>query len=178
MKDQLEQYIEYHKNEFDDHKVDKLKLWKDIDNRLPKKQKETITLWKTTAFRVAASIVLFIGISLSFLIFTQNANTIDVVYIELNEIDSHYKELVNQQVQLIKNSPKLSDEERTDFLSFLNDLDVVYNELKIEIKENVNNQKVLEANINNYKEKIQLMENLLQRTNQTNHNYDEKEYVL
>lgn len=178
MKDELEKYTALHKNEFDDHKADKMKLWKGIDDRLPKAQKETIALWKTAVFRIAASIVLFISIVSYFLIFNQNPAEINVVYVELNEIDSHYKELVNHQVQLIKNSPKLSEEEREDFLLFLDDLDIEYKELKLELKENVNNQKVLEAIINNYRKKIQLMENLLQRSSQSNNNNDGKEYIL
>lgn len=178
MQDEFEKYIIHHKDEFDDHKVDKLKLWKGIDDRLPKPQKATIVLWKTTAFKIAASVVLFIGVTMSYLMLSQTTAETNVVYVELNEIDVHYKELVNHQVQLIKNSSKLTEEERADFLLFLDDLDKEYRELKLELKDNVNNQKVLEAIISNYRKKIQLMENLLKRSNQPNNNYDEKEYVL
>lgn len=178
MKDDFEKYIMHHKSEFDDHQVDKLKLWKGIDDRLPKPQKDVIPLWKTIAFRVAASVVFFIGIVMSFLMFNQASNETNIVYVELNEIDMHYKELVNHQIQLIKNTSKLSEEERADFLLFLDDLDKEYRELKLELKDNVNNQKILEAIISNYRKKIQLMENLLKRSNQSNSNYDEKEYIL
>ncbi len=179
MKDNLRDFITEHKQEFDTEKVNKQLLWDAIENRLPKAPKKVIPLWKTSVFRIAASIVLLFGLSFSYFMFgisTVSEHTI--VQEELLEIDAHYKQLVSAQVALIKKEKKLSKEEKEDFLLFLNDLDAEYNILKLELNENVDNQKVLEAIISNYRKKIELIENLLKRLNEHNNDYNEEEYIL
>ncbi|WP_298893617.1 hypothetical protein [uncultured Psychroserpens sp.] len=181
MMDELEKFIIENKSSFEDHKVDevdKLKLWGIISNQLPEKVNKVIPFWKKTSFRIAASIVIILGCSFLLLEFNHNSYENSIVNQELHDIDSHYKSIVNNQIQLIKNSPNLTSKDQKEFMLLVDDLDEEYNSLKIELKEEINNQKIIEAIINNYRKKIQLMEDLLERSYPTKTNIDDGELIL
>ena len=97
---------------------------------------------------------------------------------ELLEIDMHYQHLVYQQVQLVKNHPKLSASDKEEFLSFMDELDVEYQQLKMEMRNNLDNERVLEAIVANYKKRIELIENLLKQINASKKEMDYEGYVL
>lgn len=181
MMDELEKFIIKNKSSFDDYsvdEVDKLKFWSQISDQLPEEPKKVIPLWKKPMFKVAASIIIILGCTFSLLEFNHNNYQNDVVNEELYDIDNHYKSLVNNQIQLIKDSPNLSSEDQEEFMLLVDDLDNEYNNLKKELKEGINNQKIIEAIINNYRKKIQLMEDLLERSYPTKTNFDEGELIL
>jgi hypothetical protein len=126
MKDELEKYIIKNKSEFDDHKldeVDKLKFWSHISDELPEQSPKVISIWKKPVFRIAASIIILLGCSLSFLIVNNNNDEHSIVNEELYEIDNHYKLLVENQIQLIRNNTNLSVTDQDDFLLLIDDLD-------------------------------------------------------
>ncbi len=169
MMDELKKYTQQHKDRFDDYdldEVDKLRLWSNIVSGLPEDEApvKVIPLWRRPALRVAASIILLIGCLVFFFggegVITENemANT------ELYEIDNHYKLLVENQIKLIKNNSHLSKKDQDDFLQLIDDLDDEYGVLKEELKLGINNEKIIEAIINNYRKKIKLMEDLLERS--------------
>ena len=181
MKDELEKYITNNKSEFDEYKldeVDRLRLWSNISDELPRQPKKVISIWKKPAFKIAASIMILLGFGLSFIILNNTNYENSLVDNELYEIDNHYKSLVDNQIKLIKNNPNLSDADQDDFLLLINDLDAEYNKLKKELKTGVNNEKIIKAIINNYRKKIQLMENLLNRLYPTKTDLDDGEFIL
>lgn len=181
MKDELEKYIIKNKSDFDDHKLneaDKLKFWNAISEELSEQSIKMIPIWRKPIFRIAASIILLFGFAFSFMMFNGNTHENRIVNEELHEIDSHYKSLVNNQIQLIKNNTNLSTADQDDFLLLVEDLDLEYDKLKNELKKGINNEKIIEAIINNYRKKIQLMENLLERSYPTKTTFDEGELIL
>jgi hypothetical protein len=96
----------------------------------------------------------------------------------LYEIDSHYKLLVKNQIELIKNSTHLSKADQDDFLSLIDDLDMEYERLKGELKLGINNKKIIEAIISNYRKKIQLMEDLLERSYPVKTDFEDETIIL
>ena len=178
MKDELENYVEKHRSQFDELQVDKDTLWSKIEAELPESHVPVIPIWRRNIVRVAASIAIVLGGM--FFWYTINVDTADnsIVHQELLEVDHYYGSLVNNQVELIKNSPNLTQEERDDFLSLIDDLDTEYEKLKLELAEGVNDQKIMEAIINNYRKKIQLMENLLEKSFPLKKEQDETEFIL
>jgi hypothetical protein len=181
MKDELEKYVEDHNCEFNDYKLDetdKLKLWSKIDAEITKPEPKVIPLWKKMPFRIAASIVILLSCTVSFLMMGGGLSEDQIVNQELNQIDSHYKALVDNQIQLIKTNRYLKAEEKTAFLLLADELDVEYRVLKKELKEGINDQKIIEAIIKNYKRKIQLMEDLLERSYPVKNNFDNSEIIL
>lgn len=181
MEDELKKYATKNQGEFDDFdldEVDKLRLWNDIVLELPNNSKKVIPLWKKPAFKVAASIILLLGCTLLFFI-SGNVNTEhQMANQELYEIDNHYKLLVNNQIDLIKSNKHLSKEDQDDFLSLIDDLDNEYKVLKEELKLGINNEKIIEAIINNYRKKLKLMEDLLKRSYPIKTNFEDEAIIL
>ncbi len=181
MKDELEKYIEDNISTFDDFNLDeedKNKLWSKIDTGLSEPEVKVIPLWKRTSFKVAASIVLLIACAFVFSKMNTYGYKDQMVNQELRQINSHYQSLVDNQIRMIKMNSNLNEQEKKAFLVLADDLDVEYEELKNELKEGINNQKIIEAIINNYKKKIELMESLLERSNSSKNNFDNSEIIL
>ncbi|MEZ4810238.1 MAG: hypothetical protein R2819_07745 [Allomuricauda sp.] len=181
MMDNFEKHIKENRQAFDVHKVDKDRLWQGIVSQLEEKtEPKVIPLWKSTRLRVAASIVLLLGLSFT-AFFTLNStgpNMDAYANEELLEIDMHYQHLVYQQVELVKNHPKLSDSDKKEFLSFMDELDEEYKQLKLEMRNNLDNELVLEAIVENYKKRIELIENLLKQINASKKEMEYEGYTL
>ncbi|MCL6267065.1 hypothetical protein [Flagellimonas myxillae] len=180
--DNFEKYIQENKEAFNVHKVDKDKLWQGITDQLDKKEEpKVVPLWRSGKLRIAASVVFLIGFSLIafFLVGSPASQEIEgYANEELFEIDLHYKNLVYQQVLLVKNHPKLSEMDKDEFLSFMDELDQEYEQLKLEMQDNLDNERVLEAIVNNYKKRIELIENLLKQINASKNEMDYEGYIL
>ena len=181
MMDNFERFIKENKQAFDVHKADQDKLWQGIASQLDEESKpKVIPLWKSSKLRIAASVILLLGLSLMTFLMVQQPDTTMEGYAseELLEIDMHYQNLVFQQVQLVKNHPRLSTEDKEEFLSFMDELDEEYGQLKLEMQNNLDNERVLEAIVNNYKKRIELIENLLEQISASKKEMDYEGYIL
>ncbi|WP_025740038.1 hypothetical protein [Aquimarina pacifica] len=179
--DNFEKYIQKNKDQFDEHKVDHLKIWNQIETEL--ETPKTISLFrKFSIVKVAATLLILIGafsIVRFYKISEINFNSEKmIVNQELRDIDVYYKNLVSFQVQLVQKNTKLLPEEKKEFLSFMDELDEEYNTLKKEMTQNLNNEYILEAIINNYKKRIELIENLLKQINTPQNSNDNEGYIL
>ncbi len=178
--DELEKYIKRNKSEFDEHKADTSKIWNAISSELDKPKTRVIPLWRSKIFKVAASVVILLGIftivNLNLGINTNSEDTF--VSTELQEIDMYYQHMVKAQVKLVKTNTNLSVRHKEEFLEFINELDEEYKTLKLDLSDNLDNERVLEAIINNYKKRIELIENLLQQINDSKKNTDDNTYIL
>ncbi|AUP77406.1 hypothetical protein C1H87_01185 [Flavivirga eckloniae] len=182
--DDFEKYIKENKTLFDVHKADKSKLWANIESGLnkPETKTKTIKLWNSFVFKAAATVVIALGVFS--LINTVMVNRVNensqnsLAMQELNDIDSHYKGLVAYQVRLVNKSTQLSVDEKKEFLSFMDELDVEYELLKLELQKNVDNERVLEAIVINYKKRIELIENLLKQINRSKKLDNDDVYIL
>lgn len=179
--DNFEKHIKENKALFDEHKADKSKLWANIESRLdnPERKVKTLKLWQTPAFKVAATIIVALGL-FSLIDFGFNASNQQNSFAsqELIDIDMHYKGLVAYQVKLVNNNAQLSAEEKEAFLLFMDELDVEYEELKQELQKNLDTERVLEAIVINYKKRIELIENLLKQINDSKKTESDDVYTL
>lgn len=79
----------------------------------------------------------------------------------LKETEAYYTQLVNQKLDelkpIIAGCPSLAEELNYD----MSELDSVYTDLKNDLKDNMANQEVIEAIIQNYRLKISILEDLL-----------------
>ena len=177
----FEKHIRDNKALFDEHKADKNKLWANIESRLDKPETtvKTIKLWQTRFFKVAASIIIALGlftiINISLNVDNQQNSLASQ---ELNEIDMHYKGLVSYQVKLVNSSSQLSSDEKKAFLLFMDDLDAEYDVLKLELQKDFDSERVLEAIVINYKKRIELIENLLKQINSSKNIENDDVYML
>ncbi len=178
--DDFEKYIKENKDLFNDQKADKQKIWHNIESNLD--NTKVIYLWNLSGLKIAATILILVGIfSIAGLFITSEFNQSDqneAVHQELKDIDIYYKNLVSFQVQLVNNHPKLKPENKKEFLSFMDELDKDYEILKQEMAKNLNNEYILEAIVNNYKKRIELIENLLEQINDSKKSTDNESYIL
>jgi hypothetical protein len=86
----------------------------------------------------------------------------------LQEAEAYYTGLVNEKMDelkpIIANCPSLEEELNID----LSELDKVYIELKEDLQDNMANQEVIEAIVENYRMKISILEHLLKEINPQN----------
>lgn len=178
--DNFEKHIRRNAAQFDGERADKAKMWAKIAAELNKEEPKVIPLWRRPLFRIAASVLLLVGFASFFgLVWLGNGtDNAQYAYEELMEIDMYYKDLVSYQVQLVKNNPSLSEENKAEFLSFMDELDAEYDVLKKEMQKNLDNEQVLEAIVGNYKKRIELIENLLRQLNDSKKVDDDYGYTL
>jgi len=176
--DNFEKHIRENAAAFDDHKADHSKMWAKISKELIKEEPKVIPFWRSPMLKIAATVLLLVGIAGFIGVSLRNDTNTTFASKELLDIDMHYKGLVSYQVELVKNNPNLSEEDKIDFLSFMDELDEEYEELRLEMRKNLDNQLVLEAIVSNYKKRIELIEQLLKQINDSKIQNDEYGYTL
>lgn len=185
MMDNFEKHIQENKELFDDQKADKRKMWDAISIELDAVEiisVKVIPLWRRPLFKIAASILVLLGLFtiVGPLVINLTNTGIETNYAakEVLDIEMHYQNLVEYQVNLVKEHPSLSKQDKDEFLSFMQDLDDEYDLLKLEMKKNLDNERILEALIDNYKKRIEIIENLLKKINSSKKINDDYGYTL
>lgn len=163
MKDKLEKFVIENREEFDFHEPDS-KIWGKIKSNI--RSGRSIN-WRLIITRAAAVILIFI---ISYMInrfIDEGFPKITLVkdkeaeIPELKEAENYYLGLLNEKLNEIKPilsaCPTLEEELNYD----LNQLDSLYSELKNDLKDNIANQDVIDAMIQNYRLRITILEELL-----------------
>lgn len=184
MMDNFEKKIKENKLLFDDQKADKAKLWTHIESGLDDdsdKIVKVVSIRKSLLLKIAVGFVI-ITILFSIIPFMQYMNTDEknvVISHKLRDTNSYYQSLVSHQVELVKNHPELTLEDKKEFLSFMDALDEEYEVLRSELKNNLDNDRIFEAIVENYKKRIEIIENFLRQINDSKElNQDENVYIL
>lgn len=180
-KDKLEQYIAENRDQFDLYEPGD-GIWNSIERNIRKKGKHID--WKTIFWRAAVIIIIFAA---SFLIQEylhrnelvtgrKERNLKNVEIPELQEAEMYYANRVDEKIReiepLLTKQPELGNELRDD----LAELDSIYAQLRKDLKDNIANDAVVEAMIQNYRLKLQILEDLqgfLKET--TNNEQDEND---
>ncbi|MGL1888178.1 MAG: hypothetical protein OCD76_16800 [Reichenbachiella sp.] len=164
MKGNLEEFIQGNRGEFDEMSP-KADLWSKIEGKLDKpsierpKPKSKI-LWQ---LGVAASVLLAFVIGLlvrpSIDGPTEQLAEIEVKNPtqELYEVESYYAKLIDEKkanIRLILNENKMIDQE---MLEDLDDLDTMYDDLKYQLTQSQNNERVINAMIQNLQLRVEIL---------------------
>jgi hypothetical protein len=165
-RDRLEQFIAENRDQFDLYDPGE-KVWNGIKNRVQRKRRYPD--WKTIIWRAAAILVIFAA---SFLLQEylhrnelisgrkdKKLNNVEIP--ELQEAEIYYTNLVDEKIKeiepLLENQPELGNEVK----NFLAELDSIYAELQKDLVDNIANDEVVEAMIQNYRLKLQILEDIL-----------------
>lgn len=181
--DKLEQFILDNRSDFDDQ-LPSAESWDKIKTNIRPVRNVN---WTARLVRVAAAVVIFVS-SYIFIDYTLNKSNggqnfaaqddnelLDNIPV-LVEAKAYYSNQINnmeQQVyRLAGNDTPLRAEIDTEF----KELDRVFNELKSDLKDNAANEDVIEAMIQNYRIKVQILEEILiQLKNADEQNTDDNE---
>jgi len=166
MEDKFEKFVTENRDAFDFREPDP-GIWNQIDINLGTKNRLG---WKQILQRVAVVAVIFAAsYMVNEMIHRYNNRELkgDRAAIKgnavpgLNEAEAYYTHLLNQKMDELKpvmaNCPALEEELNYD----MSELDSVYSDLKKDLKDNMANQEVVEAIIENYRLKISILEDLL-----------------
>jgi hypothetical protein len=163
MKDKLEKFVIKNREEFDFYEPDS-RIWNKIKSNI--RSGRSIN-FKLILSRVAAVLLIFI---ISYMInrfidkgFPRITLVKDkeVEIPELKEAENYYSGLLNEKLNEIKPILSAYPALEEELLYDLNQLDSLYAELKNDLKDNIANQEVIDAMIQNYRLRISILEELL-----------------
>lgn len=153
MRDSLKEHIEAKREEFEIYDFGKEESWEAISTKLNVKSTSgrRLTYWK---YAVAASLILVTGWTAFYLGHTNasvNSQTSEWV-----EVENYYRYEINTKLSLVKgkvNDPLL--------ISDLESIDEAFEDLKKDLRDNVDNAEVVEAMMENYRLKLKILEKIL-----------------
>jgi hypothetical protein len=165
--DKFEKYIVDHREEFNVYEPSP-ELWHKI-NRPVLHTSNYSWLWK------AAAILIIFGASFWANTIIRNAKHLalksDISGSEapkITETEKYYSGLIQTKLQEMQNAltsyPQLKNDLRHDF----SELDSAYRDMKKDLKDNVSNQEVIEAMIQNYRLKLKLLQQIQQELQNQN----------
>lgn len=182
MKDKLEEFIHNNYEAFNDLEPNP-ELWQGINTRNAKIKQLN---WIGIAWKVAAAIVIFIA-SYFFFEFMNRENDAGL-YAETLETTEELQVLVDAQAyytaqikpvekqvfQLAGNHPELL----YDISLEIKELDSLFVQLRNDLNENMSNEEIIEAMIQNYRTKLMILEETLFQLQKANTTEDETTYEL
>jgi len=163
MSKRLEDFIRANKDEFDDLEP-QTDLWSRIEKQLPvqeviEKKREVKTFSLGFVLRVAAAVILIMGIS--FLIFLRSIKPESVNLAAINpeyaKQQMHYASLVETKRTELKEIAKTNPELYKEFSSEIAQMDSTYNKLNSELANSPNQELVLQAMIKNLQIQTQVL---------------------
>ena len=173
--DKLKDFIQEHRSDFDGENPPPM-VWMNLEKELAasqEKQKSAYVheLKRPTMMRVmqvAAMFVVVMGVGLIIgLQISKNSVYDNPNLKEFVEVEKHYSKKVDNMWTVVKAS---GVEEQNNIQADLESLDKVYNELKEELLkgEHGNTNEVVNAMIQNYRTKIDILETVIDKTKQSN----------
>jgi hypothetical protein len=181
--DKLEKYILDHREQFDDQEPDPA-LWEKVNTR---KAPVIRINWKDIAWKAAAVVVIFVA-SYYFHDYmasrkqfsggriSKNAELNSPIVKELIEAEAYYTSQINMRKEEVFRLTASNPEVRHEIDDEMIDLDRAYKELKEDLKDNADNEEVIEAMIQNYRIKLDILEEMLRRLKHSNESQNEESH--
>jgi hypothetical protein len=173
MKDRLEQFISDNREQFDLYEPDD-RLWAGIESGI--RQKKNLRIgWKGLLWR-AAAVVLIFGASFLLqeylhqrrgMVSEREQTRIFREIPELEEAEIYYSSLLDEKLRLVEPLVAEHPELGVSLNQDLSELDSIYLELQNDLRDNIANNEVVEAMIQNYILKIKILEDLLKYMDET-----------
>ncbi len=164
---QLEEFIKNNRDSFDDE-LPSGDLWEKIEAKLENK-----TVRPLTRIRIISAIAAMLAIALisAFLINHSHhqgmkvTNKLDPEMQELLETEAYYASMVNGKMNEIEKCYHIYPELKTDIEADLQQLDLMYRELRNDLNDNFYNREVIEAMIQNNRVRLEMVDRVLKQIN-------------
>ncbi len=172
MENRFEDFIRNKREAFDFREPDPA-LWKKIEADIRPRR---VINWRIIASRAAAVLIIFAASYLVHEIIDRDNTGMavrkpqqkpvkEIMIPELQEAELYYSGLISEKLEEIKpilaNCPGIEEELNVE----MSGLDSLYTDLKTDLKDNIANQEVIEAIIENYRLRITILEDLLKEIN-------------
>ena len=168
-RDRLEGFVNENRHEFDRMEPSD-KLWESISQRLEEQPMRKIR--RMSWMKIAVAIAIIIGIPaivyqlrVSHQVQTAKAVQLDPDVQELMEAEAFYAQEVSGKLVEIQKCYKIYPELKGEIEGDLNELEAMYISLKKDLKENISNKEVIEAMIDNNRNRMKLVDDVLEQIN-------------
>jgi len=167
--DRLEKFVNENRHEFDLLEPSD-RMWESISSQLNEEPKSKIRkfLW----MKIAAVVVLALSIPTVIyqVKFSEQKQAAKAVQVdpevqELIEAEAFYAQEVSGKLAEIKKCYKVHPELKMEIEGDLNELESMYISLKSDLKENISNKEVIEAMIENNRNRMKLVDDVLEQIN-------------
>lgn len=166
--DRLESFVNENRHEFDPHEPSD-KIWDAINSRLNEEPKQKVRKFNWMKIAAVAVVILFIPTLIYQLQFSEQkmvkAAPMDPEVQELIEAEAYYAEEVSGKLAEIQKCYKVHPELKLEVEDDLNELENMYHSLKNDLKENISNKEVIEAMIENNRNRMKLVDDVLEQIN-------------
>lgn len=161
MKDNLEDFIRAHRQEFDDLEP-RPETWQKISQSIGQEKKRDYTwIWKVAA---AVFLCLSVGLAIERSVNMETTTLVSAedqsnapLSSELNEVESYYTQLINKkrvEIELVIERKGLGD---VELLKDMEQLDAMYLKLKRDLKRNQNDERLINAMIQNLQLRVEIL---------------------
>lgn len=151
MSDSLKNHIENKRADFDRYPIDLDLGWEAVEDKLHAEKVVSInTRWYWMAASLALLAVVFVG-------FSSLRDSGPEINGELAETQFYYQDMIDAKVTMVKN--QVSDPE---LLADIEALDLAFAELSEDLKDDAQNEEVVQAMISNYRLKLKILERILE----------------
>ena len=153
MSDGLKQYVDRNRDDFELYPYDLEKGWSGVDTTLQTRSEAgTNSKWR---YYLAASVVLVVGLAISVIIVSGEEHF--EYPTDLMEAQFYYQEMIDAKIHLVRD--QLDD---PALLQDIEALDMAFTELQADLEEDVQNEEVVAAMIDNYRLKLKILERILE----------------
>lgn len=187
--DKLERFILDNRDDFDDM-APSPESWDKVKNNI--KPIRTIN-WTSTLVRIAAAVVIFVA-SYIFVDYTINKNDVSEQMAMQSDQDlydnipvlvearAYYSNQISNMENEVYQLAGMDSPIKHDIETEFNELDKVFDELKDDLNDDAANEEVVEAMIQNYRLKLQILEEILfqlkNADDKNTHNNEDKKVIL
>lgn len=167
--DRLESFVNENRHEFDRMEPSD-KVWEAIDSQLNEEKKPVIRKFSWMKVAAVIAVIMLVPaiiyqIKLSEQKQTAKAVQVDPEVQELIEAEAFYAQEVSGKLAEIQKCYKVYPELKLEIEGDLNELETMYFSLKKDLKENISNKEVIEAMIENNRNRMKLVDDVLEQIN-------------
>ncbi len=177
--EKIEDFIRKNRDELDRHDPSP-EIWNGIENDLPGKR-PGVFRWLLAAAMIT---VIFTTAALFYVAesrknFAYNSKSSDARIMKANpllkETEIYYNNLINDLYDEATPMLTAHPDVRLELISDLSQVDSICTNIKQDLRDNIANQEVIEALVNNYRVKIRILEEMLDVLNQNENNPQKNE---
>ncbi len=165
--DNLEKFIENNRESFDNEEPS-IEHLENFKSKLNTKNKVIIKrsfIFKAAAILIITAITSLIAIKSYEINYKNDTNkqmTLSDVSVEYKEIESFYKNDVHIKIEELKSlTCKVEESQKTMIFDEISVLNGVYNNLQKELLSNPNDKRIIDAMINNYQIRVELLDKVI-----------------
>ena len=155
MSDKLKHMVDQSREDFEVFSFDENQGWTDFEKTFEPRKKSQ---WKRYVGYAAAACVMFVAGWMSFVVYDSYQTPISPMVQEWVETERFYQQEINE-IQLVVTS-KVDD---PLILEDLNEMDMVIESLKKDLKDNMDNEEVILAVMDQYRLKLKILERMLEK---------------